>query len=155
MYCHFWLALYRYVALSDNEKTGFRARELKSVHVDAIGCFVKFIIHKNHINKHNQYNQVGSTIIYGIIFLPLLCWSEKESFAWTIMATRAYRKTCLMYLEASGNREWLISFSQNIIHFIPSKEPSHKLKVALMRSYPFGKSGHSQLINCCTSSRPS
>jgi hypothetical protein len=49
----------RYVALSDNEKTGFRARELKSVHVDAIGCFVKFIVHKNHINKHNQYNQVG------------------------------------------------------------------------------------------------
>lgn len=47
-----------YVALSDNAKTSFKARELKSVHVDAIGCFVKFVIHKNHINKHNIYNQV-------------------------------------------------------------------------------------------------
>ena len=47
-----------YVALSDNEKTGYKARELKSVHVDAVGVFVKFVIHKNHINKHNLYNQV-------------------------------------------------------------------------------------------------
>ena len=28
---------HRYVALSDNEKTGYKARELKSVHVDAVG----------------------------------------------------------------------------------------------------------------------
>ena len=48
----------RYVALSDNEKTGYKARELKSVHVDAVGTFVKFVIHKNHINRHNLYNQV-------------------------------------------------------------------------------------------------
>jgi len=48
----------RYVALSSNDNTGFRARELKSIHVDAIGCFVKFVIHKNHANKHNAFNQV-------------------------------------------------------------------------------------------------
>ena len=51
-------SFHSYVALSGNEKTGFKARELKSVHVDAIGIFVKFVIHKNHINKHNLYNQV-------------------------------------------------------------------------------------------------
>ena len=49
---------HRYVALSDNEKTGYKARELKSVHVDAVGTFVKFVIHKNHVNRHNMYNQV-------------------------------------------------------------------------------------------------
>ncbi|BFZ23710.1 hypothetical protein BsWGS_26748 [Bradybaena similaris] len=48
-----------YVSLSDNEKTGFKARELKSVHVDAVGNFLKLNIHKNHVNKHNMYNQVG------------------------------------------------------------------------------------------------
>ncbi|XP_061197353.1 centrosomal protein of 104 kDa-like isoform X1 [Saccostrea echinata] len=48
-----------YVSLSDNEKTGYKARELKSVHVDAIGLFLKLNIHKNHINKYNLYNQVG------------------------------------------------------------------------------------------------
>ncbi|XP_052225713.1 centrosomal protein of 104 kDa-like isoform X2 [Dreissena polymorpha] len=48
-----------YVSLSDNEKTGFKARELKSVQVDAVGVFLKLNIHKNHINKYNMYNQVG------------------------------------------------------------------------------------------------
>ncbi|XP_060603860.1 centrosomal protein of 104 kDa-like isoform X3 [Ruditapes philippinarum] len=52
-----------YVSLSDNEKTGFKARELKSVHVDAVGLFLKLNIHKNHINKHNLYNQVGVVAI--------------------------------------------------------------------------------------------
>ncbi|ELT95484.1 hypothetical protein CAPTEDRAFT_170133 [Capitella teleta] len=52
-----------YVALSDNEKTGFKARELKSVHVDAVGHFIKLVIHKNHVNRHNLYNQVGLVAI--------------------------------------------------------------------------------------------
>ena len=58
---HFVLSLlyHSYVALSDNEKTSYKARELKSVHVDAVGIFVKFVVHKNHINKHNLYNQVA------------------------------------------------------------------------------------------------
>nr|KAG5692452.1 hypothetical protein BaRGS_010162 [Batillaria attramentaria] len=46
-----------YVSLSDNEKTGYKARELKSVHVDAVGRYLRLNIHKNHINKHNLYNQ--------------------------------------------------------------------------------------------------
>lgn len=52
------LICFRYVALSDNEKTAYKARELKSVHVDAMGVFIKFVIHKNHVNRHNLYNQV-------------------------------------------------------------------------------------------------
>nr|XP_005167010.1 centrosomal protein of 104 kDa isoform X1 [Danio rerio] len=48
-----------YVSLSDNEKTGFRARELKSVHVDAVGSFLKLTFHRNHVNQYNVYNQVA------------------------------------------------------------------------------------------------
>lgn len=48
-----------YVGLSDNENTDFKARELKSIHLDAEGHFVKLILHKNHVNKYNIYNQVG------------------------------------------------------------------------------------------------
>ena len=51
------------MSLSDNEKTGFKARELKSVQVDAVGVFLKLNIHKNHINKYNLYNQVGLVAI--------------------------------------------------------------------------------------------
>ncbi|XP_075256943.1 centrosomal protein of 104 kDa-like isoform X2 [Convolutriloba macropyga] len=52
-----------YIALSDNEKTGFKARELKSVHVDAIGLYLKIVVYKNHVNKYNLYNQVGLVAI--------------------------------------------------------------------------------------------
>ncbi|XP_022101600.1 centrosomal protein of 104 kDa-like isoform X2 [Acanthaster planci] len=48
-----------YVAMSDNSKTGYKARELKSVHVDAVGQYVRLVIHKNHVNKYNVYNQVS------------------------------------------------------------------------------------------------
>jgi len=61
----------RYVALSPNDKTGFRARELKSIHVDAIGCFVKFVIHKNHSNKYNAFNQVISIIL--LVYCTVVC----------------------------------------------------------------------------------
>eukprot|EP00057_Strongylocentrotus_purpuratus_P005940 XP_011660414.1 PREDICTED: centrosomal protein of 104 kDa [Strongylocentrotus purpuratus] len=48
-----------YITLSDNAKTGFKARELKSVHVDAVGKYLRLVVYKNHVNKHNLYNQVG------------------------------------------------------------------------------------------------
>nr|CAB3229838.1 centrosomal protein of 104 kDa [Phallusia mammillata] len=48
-----------YIYLSNNEKTGFKSRELKSVHVDAEGRYIRLVIHKNHINKFNLYNQIG------------------------------------------------------------------------------------------------
>ncbi|NXO38656.1 CE104 protein, partial [Locustella ochotensis] len=48
-----------YVPLSDNEKTDFRARELKSVYMDAVGQYLKLIFHKNYVNKYNLYGQVA------------------------------------------------------------------------------------------------
>ncbi|KAM4737968.1 centrosomal protein of 104 kDa isoform 1-T3 [Anableps anableps] len=52
-----------YVSLSDNEKTGFKARELKSVHVDAIGTYLRITLHRNHANRYNRYNQVALVAI--------------------------------------------------------------------------------------------
>lgn len=49
---------FSYVSLCDNEKTGCKARELKSVYVDAVGQFLKLILHQNHVNKFNIHNQV-------------------------------------------------------------------------------------------------
>lgn len=51
--------LLSYVPLSDNEKTGFKARELKSVYMDAVGQYLKLIFHKNYDNKYNLYSQVS------------------------------------------------------------------------------------------------
>ncbi|XP_057274194.1 centrosomal protein of 104 kDa isoform X1 [Pezoporus wallicus] len=52
-----------YVPLSDNEKTDFKARELKSVYMDAVGQYLKLIFHKNYVNKYNLYGQVALVAI--------------------------------------------------------------------------------------------
>ncbi|XP_035413370.1 centrosomal protein of 104 kDa isoform X3 [Cygnus atratus] len=52
-----------YVPLSDNQKTGFKARELKSVYMDAVGQYLKLIFHKNYANKYNLYSQVALVAI--------------------------------------------------------------------------------------------
>jgi centrosomal protein CEP104 len=52
-----------YVELSSNERTDYKARELKSVHLDAEGTFIKFVLHKNFVNRLNVYNQVGLVAI--------------------------------------------------------------------------------------------
>lgn len=52
-----------YVELASNERTDFKARELKSVHVDAEGSFMKLVLHKNFVNKLNSFNQIGVVAI--------------------------------------------------------------------------------------------
>ncbi|KAG7159741.1 Centrosomal protein of 104 kDa-like [Homarus americanus] len=39
--------------------TQFKARELKSVTVRCTGTFLKLVLHKNHVNRINLYNQIG------------------------------------------------------------------------------------------------
>ncbi|CAF0894566.1 unnamed protein product [Didymodactylos carnosus] len=52
-----------YIELSSNERSNFKARELKSIHVDAEGLFLKLLIHKNYVNRLNLYNQVSIVAI--------------------------------------------------------------------------------------------
>ncbi|XP_028393886.1 centrosomal protein of 104 kDa-like [Dendronephthya gigantea] len=47
-----------HVSLVDNQNTEYKSRELKSVHLDAHGQFIKLFVHKNYVNKFNLYNQV-------------------------------------------------------------------------------------------------
>ncbi|NWT70840.1 CE104 protein, partial [Prunella himalayana] len=61
-----------YVPLSDNEKTDFKARELKSVYMDAVGQYLKLIFHKNYVNKYNLYGQVALVAV-NIIGDPADC----------------------------------------------------------------------------------
>ncbi|CAF1135943.1 unnamed protein product [Adineta steineri] len=48
-----------FIELSTNELTDFKARELKSIHVDVDGLFLKIVLHKNHNNRYNVHNQVS------------------------------------------------------------------------------------------------
>ncbi|XP_037084810.1 centrosomal protein of 104 kDa-like [Pollicipes pollicipes] len=59
-------ALLGSIGLSTNEESGHTAREAKAVAVDCEGLFVKLVVHRNHMNKTNKFNQVS---IMGINFL--------------------------------------------------------------------------------------
>ena len=48
-----------YISLDDNARSEFKARELKSIHLDDVGNFMKLIIHQPYVNKYNLYGQVG------------------------------------------------------------------------------------------------
>lgn len=52
-----------FVTFSDNFESGYRARELKSINLEAEGSHLRFLIHKCHINSLNLYNQVGIVAI--------------------------------------------------------------------------------------------
>lgn len=46
-------------SLDDNVKTNYQARELKTVYVDTHCQYLKLLLHKNHTNHVNIFNQVG------------------------------------------------------------------------------------------------
>jgi centrosomal protein CEP104 len=48
-----------HVSLSTNHQTSYKARELKSIHIDSVARFLKIVVHECHLNIHNWYNQVG------------------------------------------------------------------------------------------------
>ena len=52
-----------YLSLDSNQRSNFRARELKSVYVDAAGSFLKFRVHRCYLNNQNHTNQVSIVAI--------------------------------------------------------------------------------------------
>jgi len=48
-----------YLSLDKNERSNWKARELKSVYINATANYIRFSIHESHINTINLFNQVG------------------------------------------------------------------------------------------------
>ena len=46
-------------SLDSNEQSGFQSRELKTVHLGVTCEFFKLVLHRNHDNSYNLFNQVG------------------------------------------------------------------------------------------------
>jgi len=55
-------------SLDSNERSGYQARELKTVYVPRAteGAYLKLVLHKCHINEHNLYNQLGLLAVRAI-----------------------------------------------------------------------------------------
>lgn len=62
-----------YLSLDSNERSSFQARELKTVYLDHIGRYVRFLVHQCYTNKYNMFNQVGivAVNILGVDESPL------------------------------------------------------------------------------------
>ena len=48
-----------FLTLNSNERSGYQARELKSVTVNSQAALLKLLFHVNHPNEYNPFNQVG------------------------------------------------------------------------------------------------
>ena len=61
-----------YVEFDENKKTKYTARELKSAYVDCMAMLVRLMVHPNHENKLNLFNQVSLIAIncLGDYFVP-------------------------------------------------------------------------------------
>jgi centrosomal protein CEP104 len=46
------------LSLDSNERSHFKARELKSVQLHAEAAYLRIVVHRCHVNKLNIYNQV-------------------------------------------------------------------------------------------------
>lgn len=46
-------------SLDDNVRTNYQARELKTVYLEEHCQYLKLVLHKNHLNQFNIFNQVG------------------------------------------------------------------------------------------------
>ncbi|KAH9126690.1 hypothetical protein LEN26_000583 [Aphanomyces euteiches] len=52
-----------YLGLKSNKESQYTARELKTVHIDAVARYVKFRLHQCYVNEKNLYSQVGIVAI--------------------------------------------------------------------------------------------
>jgi hypothetical protein len=62
-----YIPLVRFVTLEDNTKTQFQARELKTIYVDIVARYLKFVLSEPYENDRNNYKQVGimALIVFG------------------------------------------------------------------------------------------
>eukprot|EP00002_Diphylleia_rotans_P002023 TRINITY_DN11235_c0_g1_i3.p1 TRINITY_DN11235_c0_g1~~TRINITY_DN11235_c0_g1_i3.p1 ORF type:complete len:1076 (+),score=204.72 TRINITY_DN11235_c0_g1_i3:46-3273(+) len=60
-----------YTSMDSNERSDYKARELKTVPINCKAQFIRLVFHKCHINKYNLYNQVG-LIAISLIGYPLV-----------------------------------------------------------------------------------
>ena len=48
-----------FITPNSNQKTNFKAREFQKIKINQNVYFIKFVLHKNHINLENKFNQVS------------------------------------------------------------------------------------------------
>lgn len=83
-----------YLSLDPNERSGFQARELKSVYVDSEAVLLKLVVHKCHLNNFNVFNQIG--------IIALNCMGEPIAISRQAEASLPSRSTPASYNASQG-----------------------------------------------------
>lgn len=55
--------MFSYVCFDNNARAQFRARELKSIKINADGEYVRLVVRNCHRNRLNTYNQVKFMVV--------------------------------------------------------------------------------------------
>jgi hypothetical protein len=55
--------MFSYVCFDNNARAQFRARELKSIKINADGEYVRLVVRNCHRNRLNTYNQVKFIVV--------------------------------------------------------------------------------------------
>ena len=68
--------------LTSNEQTAFKARELKTVHINSSTVYLRLVLSKCHLNPYNFFNQVGIVAldITGTLTKPLRLTTPLRTF---------------------------------------------------------------------------
>jgi hypothetical protein len=67
--------VFSYTILDDNSRSNYKARELKSIHIDCEAEFIKLVIKDCYVNELNLYNQVCLAISFPSL---ALCASNED-----------------------------------------------------------------------------
>lgn len=78
-----------YLALDNNEASGYKARELKSVYVQTRGNFVKLVLHQCYVNAPNIFNQVGVVAI-NVTGAPLSAQQQQQQQGYALGEQHQY-----------------------------------------------------------------
>ena len=71
---HSYMLHVRFVVLDDNARTEWKARELKSIHVDVYAEYIQLTMDKCHINPLNLFNQVYPVLLHKVLMMDSYHW---------------------------------------------------------------------------------
>ncbi|KAI8362787.1 hypothetical protein BD560DRAFT_437071 [Blakeslea trispora] len=110
-----------YVSFENNARAQFRARELKSIKINADGEYVRLVIRNCHHNRLNTYNQVG-ILALNVIGQPLHLLDKQDmacstSSNYTPQARHLFDDSSVL---SSSTRRTSVSSNQSQLMRMPS-----------------------------------
>ncbi|ORZ26051.1 hypothetical protein BCR42DRAFT_401487 [Absidia repens] len=103
-----------YICFDNNARTQFRARELKSIKINADGEYIRLVVRNNHQNRLNIYNQVG-LLALNVLGQPLM-HNMNSSLSQNHMAQHLHTSLDDSSMLSSSTRRTSVSSNHSMAH---------------------------------------